>query len=260
MEPARPLSKLARLARLALLLVAAGLIAALSGCSPKIGDHCVLNTDCGTSGTLVCDTSLPNGYCTQFNCTPDVCQNKAACVALEPALPGCPYDDYHSPSRTSRTLCLAQCQSDSDCRQNDGYVCEDPRQPPWSAAIIDDVQSQRVCVPAFSSKLVPRPILDAGLRSLPEGSVCSPSGPQLDASGADAATDALTDDSGDATPFASDGGNDAEAAADALAEAAGDGGDGGDGSGDAAPDGAMAPDGAGDASSDAGAPDAPDGG
>ncbi len=174
----------------------------LAGCSPKIGDHCRLNTDCGSSGTLVCDTSYPGGYCTQFNCTPDVCQNSAACVELYPSVPGCSYDDYHSPSRTGRSFCLAQCSSNSDCRTGDGYVCADPRTPPWNAAIIDDVQSQRVCVPAVSAVDV-----DAGL---PDGgvSVCSASGPQLDAAlplttpdaVADSATDSAADGQGDAAP------------------------------------------------------------
>jgi hypothetical protein len=240
------------------LVVLGSSAAALSGCSPKIGDHCVLNTDCGSSGTLVCDTSLPNGYCTQFNCTPDVCQNKAACVALEPAVPGCPYDDYHAPARTNRTICLAQCQSDSDCRQSDGYVCADPRQPPWSVAILDDVQTQHVCVPAVSSGGAVRSVSDA---ALPEGSVCSASGPELDASFAsftapEVGADGAADDAGDASPEASESGDAGDAGAgDAAADAGLDApqdasGGGGDGPGD----------GASDASSDAGASDAPDGG
>jgi hypothetical protein len=189
----------------------------LAGCSPKVGDHCVLNTDCGSSGALVCDTSLPYGYCTEFNCTPDVCQNEAACVAFDPSVPGCPYDDYHSPSRATQTFCMAQCHSDSDCRQSDGYICADPRQPPWNAAIIDDDQSQLVCIPGYSSSTALVSTPDGGL---PESSVCSPSGPQLDASfgltadtGADGALDATgAEGSIDATPI-SDG--PAETSADA---------------------------------------------
>src|SRR5579864_3626369 len=102
--------------------VAAGalLSSALAGCSPKIGDHCILNTDCGASGQLICDTAQKNGYCTQFNCTADVCQNQAACVGFLSSVPGFPYDDYQAPSRTQRNFCMAQCHSDSDCRQSEG--------------------------------------------------------------------------------------------------------------------------------------------
>jgi hypothetical protein len=191
------------------------------GCSPKIGDHCRLNTDCGSSGTLVCDTTYPNGYCTQFNCTPDVCQNTAACVEIYPSVSGCPYDDYRSPSRTGRTFCLAQCKSNSDCRTSDGYVCDDPRKFPWNAAIIDDVQTQRVCVPGASYAAPPDAGSDAGL---PEGSVCSVSGPQLpplDAavvlSTPDAADDSAAYGRDDATPDAppSDAAGDGASASDA---------------------------------------------
>jgi hypothetical protein len=120
--------------------------AVLAGCAPKIGDHCVLNTDCGSSGTLVCDTSMPGGYCTEFNCQAGKCQNNAACVEFQASVPGCPYDDYDSPSRTGRTFCLKTCQRDSDCRQSEGYVCGAPKGDPWHAAIIDDNQGERVCI------------------------------------------------------------------------------------------------------------------
>jgi hypothetical protein len=204
---------------------------ALAGCSPKIGDHCVVNTDCGSSGTLVCDTSLSNGYCTQFNCTPDVCQNSAACVAFEPAVPGCPYDDYHSPARTTRTFCMAQCHSDSDCRESDGYICADPRQPPWNAAIIDDDQAQLVCIPGFSSSTLLVPSADAGL---PEGSVCAPSGPAfppLDGSSAETGEDAASDSGPAADAVGSDASGDGSGNTDAAAEAGDAGADAPDGEG-----------------------------
>jgi hypothetical protein len=152
----------------------AGLV--LSGCTPRIGDKCTLNTDCSIQGTLVCDNSQPNGYCTFFNCGPDSCQNKAACVMLNASIPGCPYNDYDSPPRTGRTMCLAQCQQDSDCRTSDGYVCRSPKEAPWNAQILDDDQSQKVCIVS--------PDYDGGLPAsfLPEGGgVCSPSGPSVPA-------------------------------------------------------------------------------
>jgi hypothetical protein len=230
-------------------------LAMLSGCSPKIGDHCVLNTDCGSSGTLVCDNSPPGGYCTQFNCTANACQNSATCVEFEPAVPGCPYDDYHAPSRTGRTFCMAHCNGNSDCRQNEGYICEDPTRPPWNAAIIDDNQSQKVCIAAFSSSSVRVPA-EGGL---PEGSVCSASGPVLDASlvfpEPDAAPEGAADAVAEVGPDAAETG--ADAGVDATSEGSADGS--GDGAPDATDGGDGAADAAGDAAIDAGAADAPDG-
>jgi hypothetical protein len=136
-------------ARLDLAVVATALacaLAALTGCSPHVGAKCNVNTDCSLQGTLVCDNSAPYGYCTSFNCAPDSCQNEAACVLMTPSVPGCPYDDYNSPARTGRSMCLQQCHKNSDCRTNEGYVCADPREPPWNALIIDDDQSQLVCI------------------------------------------------------------------------------------------------------------------
>jgi hypothetical protein len=192
--------------------VLAGLV--LSGCTPHIGDKCTLNTDCSIQGTLACDNSQPNGYCTFFNCGPDSCQDKAACVMLHPSIPGCPYNDYNSPPRTGRTMCLAQCHQDSDCRTSDGYVCRDPSKAPWNAQILDDDQSQKVCIvnPDY-------PVGDGGVASYVEedGGVCSPSGPPVPAIDAgigieDAGFDAAGDGGGlDAGLGASDGSSDGAA-------------------------------------------------
>ena len=123
----------------------AGLV--LSGCTPHIGDHCALNTDCSLQGTRVCDNAQPNGYCTSFNCGPDSCIDNAVCVVLYASVPGCPYNGYESPSRTARSMCLARCQHDSDCRQSDGYVCANPASAPWNGLIIDDnTMNDAVCL------------------------------------------------------------------------------------------------------------------
>ena len=158
---------------LAFVPAAAGVVT-LSGCQPHIGDHCSVNTDCSLQGTRVCDTSEPNGYCTVFNCIPDSCIDKAACVLFAGGVPGCGYNDYKSPARTGRTMCLEQCQKDSDCRQSDGYTCVDPRQPPWYGIIVDDVQTQHVCLaPADYDP-------DGGpIASYPDAAVCQSSGPAV---------------------------------------------------------------------------------
>jgi hypothetical protein len=129
---------------------ALALSAAATGCTPKIGDKCVLSTDCSQQGTLLCDTSQPGGYCTQLNCTSGSCPNNAVCVEFQSAVPGCMYQDYASPSRTGRSFCMAQCNGNSDCRQSEGYVCMPPTGPPWNAAILDNNQNQSVCIAAAS--------------------------------------------------------------------------------------------------------------
>ncbi len=105
---------------------------------------------------------------------------------------------------------MAQCHSDSDCRTDDGYVCADPRQPPWNALILDDDQTQRVCIQRPSAATYD----DAGTASVPP--VCSSTNPNpvpdIDAStneveaGADAGTDAANDAGEGGAP---DGGIDA---------------------------------------------------
>ena len=140
---------------------------ALVGCAPKIGDHCLTSSDCATNGSRICDTSQPDGYCTIFNCTDDSCPNHAACVVLQPSVPGCPYDEYDTPSRSTRTLCLATCNSDSDCRTDDGYICASPLQAPWHALILDDNQSEQVCIVAAT----PGYATDAGAS---DAAICMP--------------------------------------------------------------------------------------
>ncbi len=119
---------------------------ALSGCQPQIGDKCVLNTDCSVSGTrLGCDTSMPGGYCTVFNCGPNSCPDQTACYLFYAEVQGCPYSD-RAPSRTAHSFCMKDCQQNSDCRA--GYICADLRKGPWNAVLLDDNQNQAVCVPA----------------------------------------------------------------------------------------------------------------
>jgi hypothetical protein len=123
-------------------------LALLGGCTPEIGDKCVLSTDCSTRGDRLCDTSQPGGYCTQFICTKNSCPNEAACVLFGSAVPGCGYDDRAGQygSRVARAFCVAMCAGDGDCRP--GYVCGDPKAAPWSGLIQDDDQNKRGCLVA----------------------------------------------------------------------------------------------------------------
>lgn len=129
--------------RLRLLAFALVLVA---GCTPSIGDKCVLSTDCSTRGDRLCDTSQPDGYCTQFNCAKNNCPDNAACVLFNASIQGCGYDDRAGGygSRVARAFCIASCGQDSDCRS--GYICADPRSAPWNGFVQDDVQDRRTCL------------------------------------------------------------------------------------------------------------------
>lgn len=189
-------------------LVAMAAVLAAVGCQPSIGDHCTQSTDCSPAGDCLCDTSQPNGYCTLFNCLPNACPGQAACVATNVAVLGCPYDDRHAPSRTSRELCLRRCQNDGDCRADEGYACVTPSD--YGIQVLDTDQTERVCLPATSYV-----VSDAAPDGVaPVCNVEGPSVPPLEAGpgwqGADAGTDAAADaPAGDAA---------GDAATDALGE------------------------------------------
>ena len=187
-------------------------LAALSGCTPSIGDKCSLSTDCSLQGDRLCDTSQPNGYCTVFNCTADTCVDTAACVLFHPEIQGCRYGD-RAPSPGGRTFCLAQCQSDSDCRTADGYICADPRLAPWNALILDDDQLQRVCIVRPDDGVVGG-VADA---STVEAAVCLPSDPPVPSIDAQAPSQSDANPSSDASADATgtDGSVNADASADA---------------------------------------------
>jgi hypothetical protein len=209
---------------------------ALTGCTPHIGDGCTLSTDCSVQGTLVCDTSQPGGYCTELNCVRLSCPSNSTCVMFQASVPGCAYNDYQSPSRTGRSFCMENCTQDSDCRA--GYECSDPRTSPWNGAIIDDNQSQGVCIAP-----PPLGVPDAGAQF--DAAICQPydadaaagddGGPEA---GADAALDGAVEGSADAG---------VDATVDAGEGGAGSSGEGGIDAGSDAP-------------FDAGSTDAPGGG
>jgi hypothetical protein len=165
---------LARFRTGALLFVLAvgGVLATVAACTPSIGDKCQVSTDCSLQGDRLCDTSQPQGYCTQLNCQGGSCADNASCVLFGSAIPGCGYNDRSGPfgSRLARSFCTAQCSANSDCRA--GYVCADPRSSPWNAVILDNDQTKLGCLP------VPAPAVDAGA-STGTAPVCGPAAPPI---------------------------------------------------------------------------------
>jgi hypothetical protein len=95
---------------------------------------------------------------------------------------GCAANDYDTPSRVSFVLCMKHCSKDSDCRQDEGYACRNPRGLPWDAVILDDNQGQDVCI-------VPTPSVDAPSPASFDAAVCTPTAPFPDAVAADASDD-----------------------------------------------------------------------
>ena len=162
------------------------LLAAIAACTPEIGDKCQISTDCSTQGDRLCDTSQPSGYCTQLNCGQNSCPDEASCVLFGSAIPGCGFDDRAGPggSRVARSFCMAQCESNGDCRP--GYVCADPKSFPWNAVILDDNQIKRSCLPvpdegrdaAVVGPLASAPVCSA---TAPDAGVIEASAPNLDA-------------------------------------------------------------------------------
>ena len=189
--------------------VAAGLalLAAIAACTPEIGDKCQVSTDCSVRGDRLCDVSQPGGYCTQLNCRGNGCADEASCVLFNSAVPGCGYDDRSGPfgSRVARSFCMAQCESNGDCR--DGYACVDPRTAPWNAVILDDNQNKRSCLPT------PLEGLDGGATSTPaERSVCE--APVFDAGPIEAAAPSVQPYDAATPLFPTDAGTPADAATD----------------------------------------------
>jgi hypothetical protein len=115
----------------------------LLGCAKSIGDPCRLATDCSNRGDRQCDTSQPDGYCTQIACRANACPTDSSCVLFNAAIAGCEVNP-RTVSRTAASQCMQQCAEDGDCRS--GYHCGDPTQVPLRAQILDDDKSKRVCL------------------------------------------------------------------------------------------------------------------
>lgn len=176
---------------------------ASTGCKAKIGDSCSLSTDCSQQGDRLCDTTMPGGYCTIFNCEPGRCPSEAVCVIFHSqADPAKECSDPHRWARFERTFCMVNCDDDGDCRS--GYRCAGAGDlsTDYGAKIASGDQAQKVCVPNASlptddggnSTAVCTSYIDGGTYDVPYYDAGLPM--SVDAS-TDAPTDAPTD--GDAS-------------------------------------------------------------
>jgi hypothetical protein len=163
--------------------LAAALMLIAVGCSPDIGASCTTALNCSQQGDRACDTSMPGGYCTIFNCEPDTCPTEAACVAFRQwpsAIAAC---EDPNDTRMLRTFCMVRCARNSDCRS--GYICADINATgnPWGASLTDiGNRDGRICIvpgaapqnpdqPADYCEAIPR---DAGVLSPYEAGMLSP--------------------------------------------------------------------------------------
>lgn len=90
------------------LFTAAALLA--TGCRPMIGDPCASALEC-PEGAL-CDTSIPEGYCIQYDCEQTGCPDNAFCIEFP-----------------TFSACMRHCQSDEECREEEGHICRDDLYP-----------------------------------------------------------------------------------------------------------------------------------
>lgn len=86
--------------RFALVLATA---AALWACGATVGDACEVDADCGQR--LVCEHTLPGGYCTLSDCALRGCPEEGVCI--------------HFDAHTS--YCMRPCDTGDACR--DEYLC-----------------------------------------------------------------------------------------------------------------------------------------
>ena len=117
----------------------AALIAILaSACAPEIGDSCLTSADCSVNGDRICDVAQEGGYCTIRDCEPGTCPDGAHCVEFR-----------FTEERHATTWCMAVCDGDSDCREDEGYRCVSAAAlGPDIARVLDGADGRFCSVPA----------------------------------------------------------------------------------------------------------------
>lgn len=118
------------------------------GCAPAIGDECETALDCSQSGTRICDRTQPAGYCTIDGCERGTCPEDSVCVKFRPGK-----------ERLAVTYCMATCEDNGDCRDDEGYRCTSTAEFGASEAEILGRANQQFCsIPPLMSL----PFDDAG--------------------------------------------------------------------------------------------------
>jgi hypothetical protein len=180
------------------LLLLLGLALLALGCKPDIGDKCTTSTDCSIAGERLCDLTQPGGYCTIFNCEPNLCPEKSVCVAFGERT--CSVQAVTL--RFRRTFCMKSCDKDSDCRNGDNYHCVDIANDTSRRVVDTNPESNRVCgipaaydVPAVS----------------PNPPVCYPSDASFDVDRPEAGP-TIPDANGSETPMSDSAGDRIDAA------------------------------------------------
>jgi hypothetical protein len=72
-----------------------------------VGTGCSRSVDCGTNGVCLSGNTVPNGYCSATCNVSADCGTGAECV-----------------TGAQGKFCLASCTADSDCRADEGYICQ----------------------------------------------------------------------------------------------------------------------------------------
>ena len=150
------------------LVLVLGLLAGGLGCKPKIGEDCATSIDCSLSGDRLCDITQPGGYCTVFNCEPNLCPDDSVCVAFSEGTCSTPSVS----TRFRRTFCMRSCEDEGDCRGG-AYHCIDPAGDESRRIVDVNPPSPRICALPSSNSAPPTP---------PDPAVCFPSDASFDVS------------------------------------------------------------------------------
>lgn len=122
---------------LSLLLAAASAV----GCAPAIGDECETALDCSSQGSRQCDRTQPGGYCTIVGCERGTCPEDSVCVKFRPSL-----------ERIAATYCMASCEHNNDCRDDEGYKCTSQAEfENGQAEVLGDPSDQFCSIPLLMS-------------------------------------------------------------------------------------------------------------
>ena len=97
----------------------------VAGCGKTVGDTCANNTACGAG--LICDLSVPEGYCTRSPCRKGECPAESVCV------------DFGAEA----SWCMRRCDQGQGCRA--GISCLDSSSEDVSATCLDDVGTCAFC-------------------------------------------------------------------------------------------------------------------